>query len=89
MCVPTQERRNKETNGRQMEDNQNKFESIGILAHDLNNILSPIVGYTELALEEIDPDSLAAKNLNQIFKVANQARDLVQQILDLSRQSDK
>ena len=55
----------------------------------LNNILSPIIGYTELALDEIDQGSLAFKNLNQVFKAAHRARDLVQQILAFSRQSEK
>jgi signal transduction histidine kinase len=72
-----------------MDNNLKKLESIGTLAHDLNNILSPILGYTELVLEEVDPQSLAAKNLNQVYKVANRARDLVQQILDISRQGDE
>jgi signal transduction histidine kinase len=72
-----------------MDNNQKKLESIGILAHDLNNTLSPILGYTELALDEIDPEGLAAKNLKQVYKVTNRARELVQQILEISRQSDK
>jgi signal transduction histidine kinase len=71
-----------------MEKHQKKLESIGILAHDLNNILSPIFGYTELALEEIDPDSLAAKNMHQVYRVANRARDIIQQILDITRQEN-
>jgi len=70
-----------------------KMEAIGTLAggiaHDINNILSPIIGYTELALDEIDQDSLAFKNLNQVYKAAHRARDLVQQILAFSRQSEK
>jgi len=70
-----------------------KMEAIGTLAggiaHDFNNILSPILGYTELALDEIDQESLAFKNLNQVYKAANRARDLVQQILAFSRQSEK
>jgi len=70
-----------------------KMEAIGTLAggiaHDFNNILSPIIGYTELALDEIDQNSLAFKNLNQVYKAAHRARDLVQQILAFSRQSEK
>jgi signal transduction histidine kinase len=68
---------------------KNKLKTIGTLAHDLNNILSPLLGYTELALDEVDPDSLAANNLKQVYKVANRARDLVQKILDISGQGDK
>jgi PAS domain S-box-containing protein len=70
-----------------------KMEAIGTLAggiaHDFNNILSPIIGYTELALEEINQDSLAFQNLNQVYKAAHRARDLVQQIIAFSRQSEK
>lgn len=69
-----------------------RLEAIGTLAggiaHDFNNILSPILGYTELALEDIDPDSLTYKNLAQVYKAANRAKELVQQILTFSRQSD-
>jgi len=70
-----------------------RMEAIGTLAgglaHDFNNILSPIIGYTELALDEIDQDSITSKNLNQVYKAAHRARDLVQQILAFSRQSEK
>jgi len=69
-----------------------RLEAIGTLAggiaHDFNNILSPILGYTELVLEDIDPDSLTYKNLAQVYKAANRAKELVQQILTFSRQSD-
>ena len=72
-----------------MPDKKNKSESIRTLAHDLNNTLSPILGYTELALEEIDPGSKAAKNLKQVFKVVNRAKGLVEEILILSRKIEE
>jgi signal transduction histidine kinase len=65
--------------------NKNKIETIRILAHDLNNTLAPIFGYTELALENVDSDSLAAKNLEKLYVVAKQARELVQEILEVSK----
>jgi signal transduction histidine kinase len=68
-----------------------RLEAIGTLAggiaHDFNNILSPILGYTELVLEDINPESLSFKNLTQVYKAANRAKELVQQILTFSRQS--
>ena len=68
-----------------------KIQAIGTLAggvaHDFNNILFPIVGYTELTMDEIPEDSVAHKNLEEILKAANRAKDLVQQILTFSRQS--
>jgi signal transduction histidine kinase len=72
-----------------MKKDEDKLESIRVLAHDLNNILSPLLGYTELSLEGVDPDSNTAKNLEQIYKVTNRARDVVKEILDLSKEDDK
>jgi PAS domain S-box-containing protein len=66
-----------------------KMDSIGRLAggvaHDLNNLLSPILGYSEmLALdcEESDPRS---EPLEEIQKAGLRARDLVRQLLTFSR----
>jgi signal transduction histidine kinase len=72
-----------------MPNKKQKSESIRTLAHDLNNTLSPILGYTELALEQIDPDSQAAKNLSQVFEVVKRAKVLVEEILILSRKIEK
>lgn len=70
-----------------------KMEAIGTLAggiaHDFNNILSGIYGYTELAKFSLnDPESLR-DYLDQIFNGAKRAKDLVQQILTVSRKSDQ
>ncbi len=68
-----------------------KLEAIGILAggiaHDFNNILFPILGLTELLLESdlIKPE--AEPHLKEIRKASNRAKDLVRQILTISRQS--
>jgi signal transduction histidine kinase/CheY-like chemotaxis protein len=68
-----------------------KIQAIGTLAggiaHDFNNILFPIVGYTELTMDEVSQDTVAHKNLKEILKAANRAKELVQQILTFSRQS--
>ena len=65
------------------------MESIGTLAggiaHDFNNILYPIIGFTELTLSMVPENSLAQKNLKEIYIAAGRARDLVQQILRFSR----
>ncbi|MBW1861664.1 MAG: PAS domain S-box protein [Deltaproteobacteria bacterium] len=70
-----------------------KMEAIGTLAggiaHDFNNILFPIFGYTEMTMEEVPEDSSARSNLEEVFKAANRAKDLVQQILTFSRQNDQ
>ncbi len=65
-----------------------KVESIGRLAggvaHDLNNLLSPILGYAELLLNEID-DSVTRESLMEIRCAGVRARDLVRQLLAFSR----
>jgi PAS domain S-box-containing protein len=66
-----------------------KMESIGRLAggvaHDLNNLLSPILGYTEMLIMETREDDPAAGILEQIEKAGMRARDLVRQLLTFSR----
>jgi len=68
-----------------------KMEAIGTLAggvaHDFNNVLAPILGYTEMALSKISPYDALATDLQQVVKAALRAKELVQQILAFSRQS--
>jgi PAS domain S-box-containing protein len=71
-----------------------KMEAIGTLAggiaHDFNNILMAIIGYTEMALYKI-PEGTAQvrRDLEQVLKAGYRARDLVNQILTFSHQSDQ
>ncbi|MCP3954388.1 MAG: response regulator [Desulfobacterales bacterium] len=66
-----------------------KMEAIGTLAggvaHDFNNILYPILGYTEMAIDEVPDGSPASESLNEIMTAAQRARKLVEQILTFSR----
>lgn len=68
-----------------------KMEAIGTLAggiaHDFNNILSAIIGYSEIALYDLEPDSSAAESIGQVLAAGNRAKDLVKQILSFSRSS--
>ena len=70
-----------------------KMEAIGTLAggiaHDFNNILSAVFGYTEIALIDAVEGSTLEKNLKEVLKAGNRARDLVKQILTFSRQTDQ
>ncbi len=70
-----------------------KLETIGTLAggiaHDFNNILAPIMGFTELALLKVEDGAPIARDLNQILKGAHRAKELVEQILLFSKQSEK
>ncbi len=69
-----------------------KMEAIGTLAggvaHDFNNILSAVMGYTELALRNTQSDDQAYPYLQQISKACDRAADLVRQILSFSRQGE-
>ena len=69
-----------------------KMEAIGALAggiaHDFNNVLYAMIGFTELAVEDTPEGSLIRKNLNQVLQGAMRAKDMVQQILTFSRQSE-
>ncbi len=69
-----------------------KMEALGTLAggvaHDFNNILNIIMGYTELSKMEIGDGSLVAQNLEEVFAASTRAKELVQQILAFSRRSE-
>jgi len=61
----------------------------GGIAHDLNNILSPIIINTEELLAEEPIDSIRHGILDQTLKVAYRQRDLVKKILSFSRRSER
>ena len=70
-----------------------RMQSIGTLAggiaHDFNNILSAIIGYTELTVDYLEKGSLPYDNLQEVLEAGNRAKDLINQILTFSRQSDQ
>lgn len=60
----------------------------GGIAHDLNNYLTPIHGYTELARRELPEDSKAHGYLERLSSAASQAQSLVAEVLTFSRGED-
>ena len=54
-----------------------KMEAIGTLAggiaHDFNNILFAIIGYTEMAIDEMPPESRGQRDLEQVLAAAKRA----------------
>ncbi|MCK5542880.1 MAG: response regulator [Desulfobacterales bacterium] len=70
-----------------------KMEAIGTLAggiaHDLNNILSPVLGYSEMTMMDVEPDSKAYKHSEKIQKATLRAADLVSQILSFNRNTEE
>jgi two-component system, cell cycle sensor histidine kinase and response regulator CckA len=66
-----------------------RMESVGRLAggvaHDFNNILSVILGYTELAVKKTDPVSPIYGDLQEVRKAANRSADITRQLLAFAR----
>ena len=85
---------------KRLEIQSQKMESIGTLAsgiaRDFNNILTSIIGYTQMSMKDIlsltkgDKDiSVVRSDLNEVRKAAHRARDLVNHILAFSRHTEK
>lgn len=69
--------------------NTEKLASIGILAagiaHEINNPLAIILGFTDLLLEKADPDSSEYEDLKIIEFNANHAKKVVEDMLGFAR----
>ena len=57
----------------------------GGIAHDFNNMLNVILGYAEISLERLGPDSPVAPNLREIMKAGQRSATLTSQLLAFSR----
>jgi PAS domain S-box-containing protein len=72
--------------------NSQRMEALGVLAggiaHDFNNILASILGFSQLAMDNIPEDSEPFDNIREIFKAGLRARDLVRRILSFSRRTE-
>ena len=66
-----------------------KLESVGRLAggvaHDLNNLLAPILGYGEMLLGEFNDHDDRKTSLEKMVQAGLKARDIVRQLLAFSR----
>jgi len=69
-----------------------RMETVGALtsgiAHNFNNIIAAILGYAEIADAQIAPDSRAARDIAEIRRAGERARDLVDQIMVFGRRRD-
>jgi len=67
-----------------------KMEAVGLLAggiaHDFNNMLSVILSYSDLLLDELATDDAHADDIREIRSAATRAAELTRQLLLFSRQ---
>ncbi len=66
-----------------------KMESVGRLAggvaHDFNNMLSVIIGYSQSALEMVSPDDPLHEDISEILKAGNRSAEITRQLLAFAR----
>lgn len=70
-----------------------RMEAIGTfaggIAHELNNGLTAVLGFSELALPMIPAESKAQRHIKQVIAAAKKSRELIQQLLAFGGQNDQ
>lgn len=59
----------------------------GGIAHEFNNFLTPIMGYAEILMMELPPDSEQYDSACEIYEASEKAKEVVRQISSLSRKN--
>lgn len=59
------------------------------VAHELNNPLTTVTGFSELVLEDLPEDSPHRQELFMVLKEARRASSVVRRLLDFSRQGER
>lgn len=66
-----------------------KLQAMGTLAsgiaHDFNNLLYAIIGYVEMAREDVEKKSLIYNNLGKVLEASHRGQELISRILAFSR----
>ena len=66
-----------------------KLQTIGALAggivHEFNNLLTPIMGYSEFLKQQLGPENEYYEDIDEIYKAGGRAKEIVDQILPFSR----
>jgi signal transduction histidine kinase len=70
-----------------------RLETVGTLAggiaHEINNVLVPIILFTDTALQDLAPSSASRADLLRVLAAARRAKDVVKKILTFSRELDE
>lgn len=90
-------RRKKAEDERKELENQlrqsHKMEALGTLAgglaHDFNNFLMPVMGYTEMLIEDYSDNEDILSSLQEILKAAKRGKQLAEKVLTFSRRSNQ
>ena len=85
MIEDVTERRELEEQLQQMQRLESVGQLAGGVAHNFNNALTAIYGYSELLARRFDATDPALKDLEQIQRVAEQSAELTRQLLAFSR----
>jgi len=67
-----------------------RLETVGTLAggiaHEFNNVLVPIIIFTDMALQDLPESSVSRADLERVLAAAQRAKDVVKKILTFSRE---
>lgn len=78
------ERKDLENRLRQSQKMEDIGKLAGDVAHDFNNILGVIAGYTELAMQDAEGNETICSKLEHSLKATKRGKELIQQLLALS-----
>ncbi len=84
-ALDTSEQRKLQEEFEQSQKMQAVGQLAGGIAHDLNNMLTPIIGYSDLLLANHRPTDPSFQDIMQIKQTANRAAGLTRQLLAFSR----
>ena len=57
----------------------------GGIVHEFNNLLTPILGYSEFIRERMGPESEYYDDMSEIYEAGTRAKEIVEQLLPFSR----
>ncbi len=70
-----------------------RFEAVGIMAgsivHNLNNLMSVILGHTRMVAHDLAASSPSQNDLRHVIKAGHMAADLLNEISDFNRQAEQ